>query len=547
MFNSLRLIASRCSDEAFEQPVRILDLDKIAPQYDKLQAESGYHKTHVAVKACSAPGILPILIKKDASFETASSGELDLLKAAFEEVYGEAPPQEWVKEKVIDSHPQKGDAQIIHSLENGVRTFTFQTPEAIDAFHAILEERFPEIDRDEITIMVRINTEDLAAVEEGIKSEGDVTSFSERFGVDEISAQEILTRCKIHGLNNVGTAFHTGTQQTNLEAWDYPILSSRRLKDFCESQGLNFCMVDIGGGFPAKSDDYQTYHSVISDKLAKTGLLDGTCKIIFEPGRAVSSEAGIVIGNIQDLEFTRRQTKTSVGTYNAGIYGVGHETFIFRRETGEDEFTLVVKSNPEKTEKIAAVGTACASFDKHELLGLGAEELAAMRRGDIIVMTGVGSYIGEMTTPWCTPKQLATVILPEGSTDENKVVILSTCSQWLANGRMKAGYYSFDKDGYPTHMPNHTYHLKAAGSDALTQVAERALTGVRPLTGGGASIGDGASIVDEALIGDGASIGGGGESRITAIKAAPSPAASPTITEAGTLAKAPERSGTRSP
>jgi ornithine decarboxylase len=438
-------ILSRGNPQTLSHPVRVLDLSEITQQAGKIKAANPNFKMHVAVKACSAPGVLEILIREGASFEIASSGERRLVEQAYENLHGAKPDRNWVKQNISDTHPEKSSKQIEESLDAGIRTFVFQEFSDVEKFNKILESK--GINKSEIHLMIRIKS----APENDVGS--DLTTFDERFGVSPDKAKEMMDMCYDFGINNVGIAFHTGTEQHDVAAFEYPIQVASELRKYAKEKGHDLSDLDIGGGLPAQSEDYAKYNHIITKFLQQNGFDNNL--VIFEPGRSISSAAGTTFGIIEAVNDKGTRVKSSAGKYNAGIYGVGHRYSAYRL-VGDDVLSVTGEDRA-----VSVGGAACASFDTYDaMLTKGAKE------GDILVVEGTGSYTGNMATHWCSPEALTTLIIPELATDQDKLAIMRMADNWLKRGAMKAGYYIFDGECNPQFL---SHHDSSRTSDSSSQ------------------------------------------------------------------------------
>ena len=134
-----------------------------------------------------------------------------------------------------------------------------------------------------------------------------------KFGIPISHARDVYARAaKLPGIRVAGVDMHIGSQITELSPFDdaFALLSDfvRELR----SDGHTISHVDLGGGLgiPYREDnepppDPSAYAEVV--KRATRGL---DCKLIFEPGRLIVGNAGILVTRV--LYIKRGEAKTFI-------------------------------------------------------------------------------------------------------------------------------------------------------------------------------------------------------------------------------------------
>ena len=132
-----------------------------------------------------------------------------------------------------------------------------------------------------------------------------------KFGIPISRAREVYAQAaKLPGLRVVGVDMHIGSQITELSPFDdaFALLSDfvRELR----ADGHTISHVDLGGGLgiPYREDnepppDPAAYAEVV--KRATRGL---DCKLIFEPGRLIVGNAGILVTRVLYLKHGEAKT-----------------------------------------------------------------------------------------------------------------------------------------------------------------------------------------------------------------------------------------------
>ena len=415
------------------RPIRVLDLAHLRENYQKLKYDSKF-KVHTAVKACSAPGVLNILMREGSSFEIASEGELSLLINTYEQEYGTRPSKEWIRSNIFDTHPERGSQQEKRSIDEGIDTFTFQDLQSLKYFSDNLRKK----GKDPKNYKIAVRLDPTPPTIDRELSAGEKALTGGRFGVKEDYAKSMIDYASESGFTNIAISFHTGTHQEDTHAWDYSVEVTSRLVKYVRSKGLTVPLLDIGGGFTSDLENYEETVRNILASLEKGRLLD--IPICIEPGRSIVAKCGTTYGVVDNANILREQIKTSIGLYNSGIFGFGNSYFFIRPNENGDLNTVNGDKKP-----VVPYGGVCASLDKYFTSPIKVPE--NIERDDVFVVTESGCYAGERTMPWCSLPQLSTIIIPETATQGQRKSALSLCKQYLENDRMQKGYYKFEFDG----------------------------------------------------------------------------------------------------
>jgi diaminopimelate decarboxylase len=206
-----------------------------------------------------------------------------------------------------------------------------------------------------------------------------------KFGIPISRARAVYAQAaKLPGLGVVGVDMHIGSQITELSPFDdaFALLSDfvRTLR----ADGHTISHVDLGGGLgiPYQDDnepppDPSAYAEVV--KRATRGL---DCKLIFEPGRLIVGNAGILVTRVLYLKQGEGKTFVIVdAAMNDLIRPTLYEAF--------HEIQPVVEPAPDGRRTVAdVVGPVCESGD---FLALD-RDIAAPRPGDLLAIMTAGAY-----------------------------------------------------------------------------------------------------------------------------------------------------------
>jgi diaminopimelate decarboxylase len=266
-----------------------------------------------AMKANSNQAVIATLARLGAGADVVSAGELKRARAA-----GIAP------DKIMFSGVGKTARELALAVDEGILCVNVESEAELDVLSAIATAKGRAID-----ISVRVNPDVDAQTHAKI-----ATGRAEnKFGIPIGRARAVYARAgKLPGIRVAGVDMHIGSQITALQPFDdaFALLSAfvRTLR----ADGHRIAHVDLGGGLgiPYREDDEpppdpDAYAQVV--KRATRGL---DCMLIFEPGRLIVGNAGVLVTRV--LYKKRGDAKTFVivdaamnDLIRPTLYGAHHE------------------------------------------------------------------------------------------------------------------------------------------------------------------------------------------------------------------------------
>ena len=254
----------------FGTPLLFIDCNIIRRQYRALVAALPGVDLHYALKPLPDVNVVRVLAAEGAWFDLATSGEVDLVRAA-----GIGPG------RCIHTHPIKRDRDIRKALDFGVTTFVADNPDEIEKF-------IPYRDRARLLLRVAYRSSDAQV------------DLSRKFGCDPEAAIALASAAARAGVAVIGLSFHVGSQLGSADAHVHAIESCRRLIGAAASHGLPpFSILDIGGGFPI---DYLKPALAIGEFCAPVraalASLPAGIRVIAEPGRYICGPAGFCLTTV---------------------------------------------------------------------------------------------------------------------------------------------------------------------------------------------------------------------------------------------------------
>ncbi|MDT2020517.1 diaminopimelate decarboxylase [Methylocella sp. CPCC 101449] len=239
-----------------------------------------------AMKANSNQAVLKLLARLGAGMDVVSEGELRRAIAAG--VPGK---------KITFSGVGKTEAEINLALQTGIFCFNVESEPELELISRIAKARGQTAH-----VSLRVNPNVDAKTHEKIS-----TGKSEnKFGIPLVQAREVYARAaKLPGIKVTGIDMHIGSQITDLTPFDEAFAL---LSDFVRTlrgDGHAIDHIDLGGGLGIayrgsdREDETQPekYAAIVRKHTHNLG-----CKLVFEPGRFLVGNAGILVTSVLYLK-----------------------------------------------------------------------------------------------------------------------------------------------------------------------------------------------------------------------------------------------------
>ena len=206
---------------------------------------------------------------------------------------------------------------------------------------------------------------------------------------------------KINSLKNINLdalSVHIGSQILN----DAPFKKTLNvMSKLIKELRLNLKYVDLGGGFginytnkekPINLNKYSKLVENFSKKL--------DCKIIFEPGRSIIGNTGLLISKVQ---FIKKGANKNFIILDAGMND-------FMRPALYDAFHQIIpvsKNSAKAKGKIEFVGPICESTCKFGIY----KNYQKINENDFIAITNVGAYGSSLSSNYNTRPLIAEILI----------------------------------------------------------------------------------------------------------------------------------------
>jgi diaminopimelate decarboxylase len=318
-----------------------------------------------ALKANSNQAVIATLARLGAGADVVSEGELLRALAAG------VPP-----ERIMFSGVGKTARELALAVEHGILCVNVESEAELELLATIAAAKGRGAD-----ISIRVNPD----IDPKTHAKIATGKAENKFGIPISRAREVYARAaKLDGVRVVGVDMHIGSQITELDPFGAAFALLADFVAVLRADGHAITHLDLGGGLgiPYREDnapppDPDAYAAVV--KRATRGL---GCRLIFEPGRLIVGNAGILVTRV--LYVKRGEAKTFV-IVDAGMNDLVRPTLY---EAHHD--IRPVREGAAGAPRIIAdiVGPVCESGD---FLALD-RSLVAPQPGDLLAIMSAGAY-----------------------------------------------------------------------------------------------------------------------------------------------------------
>src|SRR6476620_11347148 len=248
-----------------------------------------------SVKANSNLGVLATLARAGAGMDVVSEGELRRVLAV-----GVAP------EKIAFSGVGKTKDEMVFALEHGIFAFNVESEPEL----RLLSETATALGR-MARIALRVNPDVDAKTHHKIATGKAENKFGIPFG-----EALVLYRLAgaLPGIDPRGVHMHIGSQITNLTPFRNAFALLKELVEDLRENGFVIDFVNLGGGLgvPYRSDEPAPPLPAEYGKLVRDVVGDLYCKLLFEPGRLIAANAGVLVSRVLYVKHGEPKTFTIV-------------------------------------------------------------------------------------------------------------------------------------------------------------------------------------------------------------------------------------------
>jgi diaminopimelate decarboxylase len=318
-----------------------------------------------AMKANSNQAVLKTLAKLGCGADVVSAGELRRAQAA-------GIPAN----KIMFSGIGKSGRELALALDEDILCINVESEPELDLLSSIGAAKGRVA-----PISIRVNPDVDAKTHAKI-----ATGRSEdKFGIPLTRARAVYAHAaKLPAIQVTGVDMHIGSQITHLDPFGNAFTLLAEFVRELRADGHTISHVDLGGGLgiPYRDDNEPPPDPAAYAEVVKRATRDLDCTLIFEPGRLIVGNAGILVTRVQYVK--RGEAKTFV-VVDAGMNDLIRPTLY---EAHHEIWPVKEASVSAKRLVVDVVGPVCESGD---FLAL-ERDIPEAQPGDLLAVMSAGAY-----------------------------------------------------------------------------------------------------------------------------------------------------------
>jgi diaminopimelate decarboxylase len=318
-----------------------------------------------AMKANSNQAVLKTLARLGCGADVVSAGELQRARAA-------GIPAD----KIMFSGIGKTERELALALDENILCINVESEPELDLLSSIAAATGRVA-----PISIRVNPDVDAKTHAKIAT----GKAENKFGIPLSRARRVYAHAaKLPGIKVSGVDMHIGSQITDLDPFGNAFTLLAEFVRELRADGHTISHVDLGGGLgiPYRDDNEPPPDPAAYAEVVKRATRDLDCKLIFEPGRLIVGNAGILVTRVEYVK--RGEAKTFV-VVDAGMNDLIRPTLY---EAHHEIWP--VKEAPASARRVVVdvVGPVCESGDFLALQ----RDMAEAKPGDLLAVMSAGAY-----------------------------------------------------------------------------------------------------------------------------------------------------------
>ncbi|TFW72606.1 diaminopimelate decarboxylase [Methylotenera oryzisoli] len=367
--------------ESFGSPCYVYSKAALSQAFERFSAgfKDANHLVCFAVKSNPSLAILNLFAKLGAGFDIVSGGELARVIAA-----GGDP------KKVVFSGVGKTADEMRAALEAGIFCFNVESASELVRLNdvAIYMGKIAPVS---LRVNPNVDAKTHPYISTGLKNN--------KFGVAYEDALDIYLQAA--GMSNIaihGVDCHIGSQITELSPFLDAFDRVLALVDALAENNIQIQHIDLGGGIGICYSDetppeFTAYAKAMREKLGNRDV-----KLVFEPGRALVGNAGMLVTKVEYIKQTETKNFAIVDAamndlMRPALYDAYHDI-------------QAVQPRNETAVNYEIVGPVCESGDF-----LGHDRELALQEGDLLAIMSAGAYGMSMSSNYNTRPRVAEVMV----------------------------------------------------------------------------------------------------------------------------------------
>jgi diaminopimelate decarboxylase len=338
------------------------------------------HLVCYAVKANSTLAVLNLLARLGSGFDIVSGGELARVLAAG----GDA-------RKVVFSGVGKSEPEMRQALAADILCFNVESEAELDRLNKVAGAAGRVA-----PVSLRVNPDVDARthpyIATGLKQD--------KFGVPHRDALPLYRKAAgMTHLRIAGIGCHIGSQITRVAPFVAALDRILSLVDRLEAEGIAISHIDLGGGLGIRYRNETPPATAEYAKAVGRRLGHRPQKLLFEPGRSLTGNAGILLTRVEYLKHGKPRNFAVVDAamndlIRPALYAAWHDIVPVRKARGG------------RSRRYQVVGPVCESGDF-----LGRDRALALVEGDLLAVLSAGAYGMSMSSNYNSRPRAAEVMV----------------------------------------------------------------------------------------------------------------------------------------
>ena len=337
-----------------------------------------------SVKANSNIAVIKTLALLGAGADVVSGGELKRALAAG------VPAQ-----KIVFSGVGKTSQELREALNAGILQINVESEPELEA----LNEIAIGIGKKAV-VAFRVNP-DVDAQTHAKISTG---KAEDKFGIKWTQIHEVYKKASLmSGIRPIGLAMHIGSQLTETGPFKNAYTRMRELVYKLEADGLNVEHLDLGGGLAIPYGDSELPLAGPKEyaKIVKEIFSDFPGKLVFEPGRIIAGNAGVLVTSV--IYVKDGETRDFV-VVDAAMNDLARPSLY---DAFHEIVPVIEVGNGSKMQTYDVVGPICETGD----IFCKKRSLPQLAPGDLLAIRSAGAYGAVMSSSYNTRALIPEVMI----------------------------------------------------------------------------------------------------------------------------------------
>lgn len=338
------------------------------------------HLVCFAVKANSNLAVLDILARLGAGFDIVSGGEMERVITA-----GGDPA------KIVFSGVSKTPAEMARALDLDIACFNLESAPELELLAKVAAEK-NMVARVSVRVNPDVDAQTHPYISTGLREN--------KFGVTVEEAMAVYRRAaELPSIEVVGIDCHIGSQLTQISPFIDALKRLLALVDELAADGITLDHLDLGGGLGVcyKDEHPPSVAEYIAAVRAELG--DRPLKLVFEPGRSIAANAGLLVTQVNYLKPTAEHNFALVdAAMNDMIRPALYQAWLDIRQ--------VDLGSEGRTASWDVVGPVCETGDF-----LGKNRELTIAPGDLLALSGAGAYGFTMSSNYNSRPRAAEIMV----------------------------------------------------------------------------------------------------------------------------------------